>query len=401
MDLLTIVESDENDYLYKQKPMLLKNIAHQFLKTLQKFDYSLQSTDHIWQVLFKNKAKEWHYLHISKYRETYFISDIIGEHGSLKVTPSDKIEVAEPNSFGQYQDINREEEFLENWSELLKNAFEWMVFVEKDWVKANLSVQKEFPLTERFGVLPKNIVQEHFPKSFRLDTALGKTNAQEFVQLVETGHFMDYQLGHVETMTAAKFFDYCKIAYIAGKRPDKKIDMALSGKALYQIFADGRHEGLLDIDPHSETEFSDWLAGKHPKKTGGGHPWEIKRGGSFTQINLRVSRPDFYQKDKFKIELSGHATNRLVETIKMFMAIYKAGLPIAIDEADSIRKRLLLQDNIGIIPAYASPSSADQHFMPEELVFEVMYFEELSKYTKELLPFIRWESLPILKLRNL
>lgn len=39
--------------------------------------------------------------------------------------------------------------------------------------------------------------------------------------------------------------------------------------------------------------------------------------------------------------------------------------------------------------------------MPEELVFGVMYFEELTEHVKELLPFIRWESLPILKLRNI
>jgi len=159
--------------------MLLKNIAHQFLKTLQKFDYSLQSTDLIWKVLFKNKANQWNYLHISKYRATYFISDIIGEHDSLKITPSDKIEVAESGSFGQYQDINREEELLENWSELLENALQWLVFVEKDWVKANLSVQKEFPLNERFGVLPRSVFQEFFPKSTRLDKVVDKTQTQE------------------------------------------------------------------------------------------------------------------------------------------------------------------------------------------------------------------------------
>lgn len=85
----------------------------------------------------------------------------------------------------------------------------------------------------------------------------------------------------------------------------------------------------------------------------------------------------------------------------MFLAIHKAGLPIAIGEANSIRKRLLGQDNIGIIPSYATSSSTDQHFMPEELVFETMYFDELAKHAKELLPFIRWESLPILKSRNL
>lgn len=381
--------------------MLLKNLANQFLSKLQKFDYTLQSTDNIWIVLFKNKAKKWNYLHISKYRDTYFINDILGENGSLKVVPTAEIEVAESSSFGNYQNVNLDEALLKNWKRLLKNAYKWLVFVEKDWLKANLMVQNQFPFEGRFGVLPRSVMQAYFPKSIPLEKALGKNKSSQFIQLVETGHFMDYQLGHLETMTAANFFDYCKIAYIAAKRPKEKINPALSGKELYQLFADGRHEGLLDIDPHSETEFADWIDGKHPKRTGGGHPWEIKRGGSFTQINLRVSRPDSYHKNKFKIEISGYSANRLVETIKMFLAIQEAGLPIAIGEADSIRKRLLIQDNIGIIPSYAAPSSADQHFMPEELIFEVMYFEELSKYAKKLLPFIRWESLPILKLRNL
>lgn len=381
--------------------MLLKKKVKQFLETLQKFDYALQSTDHIWKILFKKESNDWGYLHISKYRDTYFISDIIGKNETLKVSSIEKIEVAESGSFGNYQDIYRDEELAEDWNKLLGNAYQWLVFVEKDWLKANRMVQTRFPFDGRFGVLPRSVIWEYFPKSVRLEKTLGKKKALQFVQLVENGHFMDYELGFTEAMTANRFFDYCKIAYIAAKRPEETIDTTLSGKKLYQIFADGRHEGLLDIDPHSEIEFSDWLDGKHPKRTSGGHPWEIKRGGSFTQINLRVSRPASYRKNKFKIELTGYASNRLVETIKMFLAIHEAGLPIAMEEADSIRKRLLGHDNIGIIPSYTGPSSADQHFMPEELVFEVMYFEELAEYTEDLLPFIRWESLPILKLKNL
>jgi hypothetical protein len=46
---------------------------------------------------------------------------------------------------------------------------------------------------------------------------------------------------------------------------------------MYRLYADGRHEGLLDIDEDAKQEFSDWIDGKHPKRTSGGHPWEIKR----------------------------------------------------------------------------------------------------------------------------
>ena len=381
--------------------MQLKNIVNQFLNTLQKFDYSLQSTDRIWEILFKDTSNSWHYLHISKYRDTYFLNDILGDNEALKISSEENIEVAESGSFGEYQDIHTDEELLKFWHQYLKNAYDWLLFVEQDWVKANLLVQKEFPLSGRFGVLPRSIFQTYFPSTTPLTKALGEVKAQQFIELVETGHFMGFKLGHVESMTAAKFFEYCKIAYIAGKKPEQEIDITLSGKALYKIYADGRHEGLLDIDPNSESEFVDWMNGTHPKKTGGGHPWEIKRGGSYTQINLRVSRVHFHQKNQFQIELTGHSAYRLVETINMFLGIHEAGLPIAIGETESIRKRLLVQDNVGIIPTYASSSSADHHFMPEELVFQIRYFEELSKYSKELLPFIQWESLPILKLRNL
>lgn len=33
-------------------------------------------------------------------------------------------------------------------------------------------------------------------------------------------------------------------------------------------FADGRHEGLLDIDEDSTDEFGDWIDGTHPKRSG-------------------------------------------------------------------------------------------------------------------------------------
>ncbi len=60
---------------------------------------------------------------------------------------------------------------------------------------------------------------------------------------------------------------------------------------MYARYADGRHDGLLDINPASEQEFADWIDGTHPERGMGGHPWEIKRGGNTTHIDLIVSRP--------------------------------------------------------------------------------------------------------------
>ena len=242
-----------------------------------------------------------------------------------------------------------------------------------------------------------SLIRELLPDQFRLDKALGKSKAKQFIRLVENNYFLNEQNFIAQSMTADRYFEYCKIAYMAAAAKKDSLNYTESGRAMYQRFADGRHEGLLDIDPDSEQEFADWLDGKHPKRSSGGHPWEIKRGGSFTHIGLRVQRPYYAPKEGFKVELYGNANIRLAETIKMFLALHNAGCPIAIADPDGIRKRLLGQDNFGIIPSYESLSRANQHFLPEEDVHDVMYFNHLGRYKKRITPFIRWEALPLLR----
>ncbi len=75
----------------------------------------------------------------------------------------------------------------------------------------------------------------------------------------------------VPTMTASDYFSYCRIAYLAGKRKGEEVDESLSGREMYMRYADGRDEGLLDVDETSGQEFADWIDGTHPKRRGGGH----------------------------------------------------------------------------------------------------------------------------------
>ena len=157
------------------------------------------------------------------------------------------------------------------------------------------------------------------------------------------------------------------------------------------------HGRNLDIDENSQQEFADWIDGKHPKKTPGGHPWEIKRGGNTTHIDLSVSRPAYHEKEGFVVALRGRSCGRLKETICMFLAIYEAGLPIKIDDPEGIYKRLLGQDNIGIVPCFHSLHRANQRFDEDESVYDVMYYDDLGRYKNRVKPFITWEPLPLLK----
>ena len=225
--------------------------------------------------------------------------------------------------------------------------------------------------------------------------------SKKLIRLVEEGFFRRSENTEVATMTAADYFSYCKIAYLAGKRKDETIDASLSGREMYERYADGRDEGLLDIDESSEQEFADWIDRKHPKRGIGGHPWEIKRGGNTTHIDLSVRRPSVHQKENFKIELNGASIGRMVETMQMLLAIHEASLPISIHDPEGVRNRLLGQDNIGIIPCHLPLHRANQHFKKEDNVYDVLYYDELGRYKRRILPFITWEPLPIFKPRDI
>jgi len=335
-----------------------------------------------------------------KYKRTFYVIDVTGDRETLEVEPGRR--VCQTDTWGcRSQPWEQNAEYLEKrWGPLIRSAHQWLWVVRQDWIKANKRVQTEYPLRFRYGIAPSALVNTSLPDVYQLDKKLGKTRTRKLVSLVEQGFLMGDENTRVSSMSAADYFEYCRIAYLA-VRPKKSIDQSLSGREMYERYADGRHEGLLDIDPDSEQEFADWIDGTHPKRSQGGHPWEIERGGNTTHISLSVSRPSFFIKESFKVELCGASIWRMVETMRMFLAIQAAGRPIAIADPEGVRKRLLGQDNIGIVPAYDSLHRANQRFQSEQDVYDVMYYDDLGRYKRRITPFITWEPLPVLKLRSI
>ena len=368
------------------------------VKELGDFSYELSSLDHIWNILFPDGEEKWHHLHVNKYKHTFYITHVDGGGGSLEVEQKkggaramDSMGVPTAENQGQMATI---------WETLIESARKWLKVVRKDWIKANKRVQIEYPLGHRYGVASNALIRASLPNVYRLDKELGKDRTRKLVRLVEDGFFLKKENTEVSSMTAADYFQYCRIAYIAGRRKEETVDESLSGREMYSRYADSRHEGLLDINPASEQEFANWIDGKHPKRKGGGHPWEIKRGGNTTHIDLTVSRPSSYRQEGFKVELRGESIGRMIETMRMFLAIHEAKFPISIANPEGVRKRLLAQDNIGFIPSYASLHRANQHFRQDEDVFDVMHFNDLGRFKRRITPFVTWEPLPILKPRG-
>ncbi len=372
------------------------NTAYAFVKELGSFSYGLSVLDPVWNIRFPARQEKWQHLHVNQYKETFYITDMVGDYACLEVEPGKFARAAD--LMGTHSDYQAEiaDPLAETWARLIADARRWLRIVRRDWIKANRRVQIEYPPQQRYGIVPHAVIRASLPDVCRLDKELGTSRTRKLVRLIEQGFFMRETNTTRASMSAADYFQYCRIAYLAGKRKDETIDTSLSGRDMYARYADGRHEGLLDIDPDSAQEFADWIDGVHPQKNAGGHPWEIKRGGNTTHIDLRVFRPSHYRKEGFKVELCGESIGRIVETMRMFLAIHAAGLPISMANPEGVRKRLLAQDNIGLIPAFASPHRANQHFQSNEDVFDVMHYDELGRYKRRILPFIRWAPLAIL-----
>ncbi len=376
--------------------MELTESTYALLRELDNFSPTLSGADLVWDILFPAESTRWHHLRITKYKDTFYLTHISGSGGSLEARLEGGVSALPGAGALSYFDQRRSQSAAV-WSTLISSACNLLKLVRKDWIKANKRILEEYPLRDRFGLIPHAIIRASLSNVYRLDTDLGMNGTTAFVRLVEEGYFLKVENTESPTMTAADYFKYCRIAYMAGKRNDETVNATLCGREMYALYADGRHEGLLEIDPDSEQEFADWIDGTHPKRTVGGHPWEIKRGGNATHIDLSVSRPSPYRKEGFKVELRAESTGRLAEMLRMFLAIHNAGLPISVAYPEAVRKRLLAQDNIGIVPSYASLHRANQHFRLPDDVFDVMHYDDLGRFKRRATPFITWEPLPILK----
>ena len=233
--------------------MAMQDPIKSFVKALAGFDYSLSVLDHVWTVRFPDANGEWQHLHVNRYRKTYFISHIDSDLQipGLVLAPKTSPTLENSRGFSAFRRVS-DDEALERWRLLMTSATKWLKTTGRDWIKANRRVQLEYPLNCRWGIAPHCLVRESLPGIYRLDRELGKKRTRKFVRLVEDGFFIKEENSLNTVMTAADYFNYCKIAYLAGQREEDNVDESLSGRQMYERYADGRDEGLLEIDENCE-----------------------------------------------------------------------------------------------------------------------------------------------------
>jgi len=235
-----------------------------------------------------------------------------------------------------------------------------------DYISKNLSYKN------RFGVIKRIDYWKLYPEvKERLLEDITEEEINEFIENAE-----EKTTNRIENMTSGKYFECVRLAY-----QNNNYDLGtLSDKELYLKYADGRDEGLTDINLDSKEEFDDWY---NNKDKFGGHPWEIMRGHSFYRVNLYISHDD----KGYYLRLDGNKILRKIEIAKIYLSLTKNNIPIEIYDVDIIKKALTGEDYIGIVPSYIAPVYCGSYFKKYKPL------EFIHIHDDKILDYIKWEDI--------
>ena len=239
----------------------------------------------------------------------------------------------------------------------------------------NERVQRELPVQHRTGTILRKHLWDVFPEAREsFFKKLPQTDIDDFIMYADeqTGSPSDL-MGRIPSMTANDFYRFCSLGYKANNYSGTDLPL----RKQYEKHADGRDDGLSEIAPDSADAFYAWL---HDRDRRGGHPWEVCRGGNSTHVSLYVGNDD----KGYYLSVAGNAWSRTVETVKFYLALRRAGLPVYIHEAKILSDRLTEKEKIGIVPDGVMPAYCENLF-PNEKIIDFMnlpdeHRDELAKY---------------------
>ena len=188
-------------------------------------------------------------------------------------------------------------------------------------------VERELPIWHRTGTILRRDLWRVFPQ-------WKEEFFQDFSQQ-EVEEFLTSAVGYplennkrLPSVTANEFYHFCALGYRAmGYTGTEK-----SEKEQYALHADGRDEGLSKLGGDSPEAFARWL--KERPRTG--HPWEVCRGGNSTHIDCIVHQ----DAHGYYLVVAGLAETRTIEAVRFFLALYRAGVPVCIRNAEELKARM-------------------------------------------------------------
>jgi len=288
---------------------------------------------------------------------------------------------------GQQQVIEQDFRVTDDgWETNISEFINWMIEEVKGVLKAvrngtyNNWVQKELPPQHRTGtVLIKHFWDTYPDAKEQFFHDITGQEIQSFVEYIrEQPKEYDEIQGRLRNMTANRFFEYCALGYAANRYERAQG----SPKEQYYAIADGRDEGLFEIDPDSEQAWDEWF---HHRKRCGGHPWEVVAGGNSTHIDLFVHSDN----GGYTLMLAGSSYGRTIETVKFYLALRQEGLPVYLVDGMNLVNRLLGEERIGIVPTGVTPKYCHSMFKGDDII-DFMNLPE--DYTDDFIAKCVWQT---------
>lgn len=264
---------------------------------------------------------------------------------------------------------------------------EWLYDAVKDCIKQVEAgtymsfVENNLDVVHRTGtILRKELWELNPDDKEEFFEGLSEEDISEFISLIEEQKKEKY----LPTMTANEFYNYCSIGYKA-----MGYDIgAMSPKEQYYRFADGRDDGLGEIDGDSTEAFKDWM---EDDSKWGGHPWEVCRGGNSTHISLFVHK----DKNGYALALEGSSYGRTTETIKFYLALIRNKIPVYLWDAINIVERVRGNEKVGIVPQCVLPAYCHSMFPDEDII---SFYNLPYENTKEVADKCVWQKIREIKL---
>lgn len=311
-------------------------------------------------------------------KETYWYEFDAAEHdGYMAVFLQNRL-VLEANP--------RERDAYDRYGEALNPFIEWLTASVKNCIEKlkagtyNDYVRRHLDVSCRTGTILRSDYWKAYPESkaeYLKDFAEDDLN--DFIRYMEEAADKEPN-GKIQNMTSGLFFQCCAFGYEANYGNTGK----LSPRELYQKYADGRDEGLCEVNEDNPEAFEQWYMDRDRH---GGHPWEVCRGGNSTHVDLYAVRTD----GGYYFHVAGNAWNRSVEAAKFYLAIRRAGYPVTIRDGQALADRFLGKDKIGIVPKGVFTRYCESYF-PNEKILDFINLDEEDE--EKLLEYIEWQEIP-------
>ncbi|MDR1975198.1 MAG: hypothetical protein LBQ31_11110 [Bacteroidales bacterium] len=301
------------------------------------------------------EQKHWYHLEANEYDGDYYL---YLDRKLIFQTSSKKQDY--------YAEIDNSE-FLNLLSDIVDCYCQWIV---NENVAYNSFINLNLSYCRRLGKIVRQKYWKINPYNKKMITKGIKVEDKSILKKIAE----QSDLSPMKTMTSGKFFEYCRLGYDANGYFKKKPD--ISNLDAYSAFADGRDEGLRELDPNSESDFRQWF---FDESRYGGHPWEVCRGGNSTHISLYVH----HKEDGWTLRLAGSSSTRVNETVKFALALYKNKIPFELQDASEIFSMVTGTDYIGIVPKEIFPRYCHSLFSDDKGGKRIIDFMNLGNEDAE------------------